>query len=195
MGEARDDRRDREGGLGVKVDGFKGGEVMEYQDIIQFWGENNLFRWTEDDVKDSAIPDSAKRFLVTVGLRCSETWSMRFDLTTSRLPRVPHIMRLRQIGWDCDLVPICIDETNGFVVSSESDDGEDLRFINPTVELFGENLIYYHEYREEVLINETDDNNIIYLFEEKLKKSDSLSFSNDNNWWPVVIEQIRHGLL
>ena len=168
---------------------------MEDREIMEYWGEGNLFRWKEDDIKDSAVPQSAKKFLITVGLPCNETWSMKFDNTVSKLPRLARKTHLCQIGWDYE-VPLCIDATNGIVVAAECDIGGDVRFINSNVKLFGECLVYYGKYRKK--IQTTPDDNLegaIKLVEEQVKKSDPRAFSNKENWWPVIIEQMHQGFL
>ncbi|MBO0723910.1 MAG: SUKH-4 family immunity protein [Blastocatellia bacterium] len=165
---------------------------MEDRKIIEFWGDGNLLRWKEENVKHSAIPQTAKAFLITVGLPRSETWSIKFDNGGTLLYLSER--RFYKIGSDDDLVPICIDEISGYIVSIE--DG-DLRFINSTIELFCESLVYYHEYRESTKNIPEDDNiyEIIKLTEEKLKATDPSGFSNNNSWWPVIIEQMHHGFL
>lgn len=115
---------------------------------------------------------------------------MRFDDGALRLPRLANHRHYRRIGFD-DVVPICFDEArNGCAILVDEELGES--FINSNVELFGECLVYYQQYR---LIERDDLSHVIDATEQRMRKVDPFAFRNAGDWWPVIIEQMRHGLL
>src|SRR5690349_15424104 len=116
---------------------------MTHEEIIGFWGHDRLKRWSEHSLRDVNIPESSKQFLREVGLPCKEDWTLRFDAETDKLPPLPSRGNCRQIGFD-DSVPLCLDENRrGSVVAVETRTD---RFINTSVERFGEFLVLYQEY-------------------------------------------------
>ncbi|MGO8843380.1 MAG: SUKH-4 family immunity protein [Methyloceanibacter sp.] len=169
---------------------------MLHEDIVNFWGWENLKRWSEDSLRDVVIPQPSKQFLIQVGLPCNEDWTLRFDPEPDHVPRLPNKANYRRIGFDDD-VPICLDEKrDGCVVAVETEVGGSERFINSSVERFGHFLVLYEEYRkaaravsEEVIVK------IIPGIEERMRKADPKVFDNPNNYWPVIVEQMNQGLL
>jgi hypothetical protein len=120
---------------------------MTRKEIVRFWGADNLRRWTSDDLRDVAISELSKSFLIEVGLPYREHgWTMRFDDGARRLPRLAGKPSYCRIGFDY-VLPICLDERrHGCVVLVEEEIGRTERFINSNVELFGECLVYYERY-------------------------------------------------
>jgi hypothetical protein len=97
-------------------------------------------------------------------------------------------------------VPICVDEARaGVVVSIEDSCPNGERFINSSVEQFGQFLTLYQEYRRAVRqLTEDDLDEIICIIdrvESRMQTIDSPAFDNPNNWWPTIISQMRSGLL
>ena len=167
---------------------------MERQDIIRFWGQENLRRWSEEDLRDVAIPRSSKSFLVEVGLPFREDWTLRFDRDSGPLPRLPNKSYYRRIGFDGP-VPICLDEHGGGRVVAAEHDGT-ARYINSSIEVFGESLVFYQQYRKEARTASDDEvQDIIAETEEHLRDADPTAFGDANNWWPVIVEQMKQGLL
>jgi hypothetical protein len=166
------------------------------EDIVNFWGGENLKRWSEDSLRDVAIPQASKRFLNEVGLPCEEDWTLRFDPEGDRLPRLPDKANYRRIGFD-DSVPICLDEKqDGCVVAVETEVGTSERFINSDVEHFGEFLVLYQEYRNAArAVSEEEIVKIIPGIGERMHKADPKAFDDSNNYWPVIMEQMNQGLL
>lgn len=163
---------------------------MDDHEIIEFWGYHNLLRWNEDALKGSSIQQPAKTFLMTVGLPRSETWSIKFDNSGIRVFRFDN--HFYQIGLDYE-IPICIEEDVGCIVAIEH---EKPRLINSSIRLFCESLSYYHEYRETLKKHcENNCEDVIEMTEKKIQNSDPMVFNDNNNWWPVIIEQMRNGFL
>lgn len=172
---------------------------MQNSDIIRFWGWDNLRRWPREDLRDVAIPGSSKSYLVDVGLPRSNE-SLRFDDETSLLLRLPGKPNYRCIGFDY-VVPVCLDERrNGCVIDAGTEFGDRERYINACVELFGECLVYYRQYRmraqaAERASPEGDLSDLIATTAQLLRRADPTAFEDEENWWPVVIEQMEYGML
>lgn len=169
---------------------------MRREDIIQFWGANNLKRWSEANLFNVLIPALSKSFLTEVGLPFREDWTLRFDPQADGLPRLSSKPGCRRIGFD-DVVPICVDEQrDGRVIAVEEDVGSSERFINSNVECFAECLVYYKQYRTAVqLASEAEVRKVIDTSESQMRGIDPAAFYSPNHWWPLIIEQMNQGLL
>lgn len=169
---------------------------MQRWEIIQFWGEGNLRRWPEADLRDAQIPASSKSFLIEVGLPFREDWTLRFNPQVGVLPRLSIRRGCRRIGFD-DSVPICLDEEHdGRVVAIEDVVGGSERLINSNIECFVECLVYYKQYRTVVrLASEEEVQKIIDVTGSQIRTADAAAFADPDNWWPLIIEQMNHGLL
>jgi hypothetical protein len=169
---------------------------MQIETIIKFWGRDNLKRWTAASLRDVSIPVSSKSFLIEVGLPYRVDWTLQFDNEAEQLPRLPNKKNYRRIGYD-DVVPLCLDEEDsGRIIAVEDVIGGRERFINSGVDRFAECLVYYQQYRTSVRIApEEEVPKLVAAAEEHMREADSLAFSDANNWWPVIIEQMNQGLL
>jgi hypothetical protein len=168
---------------------------MTDNEILNFWGYNNLVRWLESTLRDVAVPLSSKRFLMEVGLPGKTDWTLRFD-PEATLPRLADKSNFRRIGFD-DMVAICLDEQHdGCVVAVEKEVGGTQRFINTTVQHFGVFLVLYQEYRKAARrMSEEEVVKFIPSIESRMRKTDPKAFDDPNNYWPLVIEQMNQGLL
>lgn len=166
---------------------------MQRADIIRFWGSDNLRRWSKDDLRDVAIPERSKSFLVEVGLPFGDE-TLRFDDEARRLPRLAHKPRYRRIGFDY-YDPVCLDEQRkGCVIEVAEEAGGLERFINSNVELFGEFLVYYRQYRLVARMTEDNLSAVVDATEQRMRKADPVAFRGvDDHWWPLVIEQMKNG--
>lgn len=169
---------------------------MLFEDIMNFWGQENLKRWSESSLRGVAIPQSSKQFLIEVGLPYKEDWTLRFDPEADHLPRLPNRDNYRRIGFD-DSVPVCLDEKRGgCVVAVEKEVGGLERFINSSVERFGEFLVVYQEYRKTArVVSEEEIIKLIPSIDERMRKTDPNAFADPDFYWPVILEQMNQGLL
>lgn len=169
---------------------------MRPEEIVNFWGRENLKRWSESSLRDVAIPQSSKQFLIEVGLPYKEDWTLRFDPEADHLPQLANKGSCRRIAFD-DFVPICLNEKrDGCVVAIETDVGGSEQFINTSVECFGEFLVLYQEYRKLArAVSEEEIMKIIPGIEERMQRADPKAFDDSNNYWPVIVEQMNQGLL
>src|SRR5687767_13432201 len=121
---------------------------MTNDEVVAFWGHDNLKRWPFGSLRDVAVPQSSKRFLAEVGLPYKEDWTLRFDPEADQLPPLPGRANYRLVGFD-STVPICLDEEGGGrVMAIETEIGGPERFINSSVERFGQFLTLYQQYRK-----------------------------------------------
>lgn len=167
---------------------------MKSDDIIAFWGYDNLKRWSESTLQGLTIPENSKNFLITVGLPIADVeWSFRFDFETFQ--RLPKESAYLCIGFDYQ-VPICLSKPrNGCVVWVDSAE----RFANANLELFAECLVYYQQYRQQVhdvdSIDEPKCQQLISATASKMMQADPLAFETSDNVWPTILQQMKHGLL
>jgi hypothetical protein len=161
---------------------------MPRGEIVKFWGRENLARWLPSLLIDVAIPEQSKRFLSDVGLPVGVDWTLEIaPMPLERLEGKPHFRKL------CSdyIVPICLDELDaGSLVAVEQIVGGGERFVNTDVEAFGQFLVLYQRYRRADQPEE-----LILATESAMKRTDPRAFSSVENYWPVIIEQMHHGLL
>jgi hypothetical protein len=175
----------------------RGIEVVSNNEIIRFWGYENLRRWPERNVRDLKIADSSKTFLIEVGLPSKEqTWTMLFDGETDTFPRLPGKPDYRTVGYDY-IVPICLDESRGgIVLADEAVVNGPETFVNSSVELFGEFLVYYQQYRYTAkALSEEEVETLISRIEETMRERDGKALSSPEDWWPGILEQMKDGFL
>src|SRR5712675_2737444 len=110
---------------------------MTRAEITNFWGRDNLARWSEASLREVAIPDSSKSFLIEVGMPLRADWTLRFDVQADQVAHTPNAAHC--IGF-ADVVPICIDD-RGCVIAAEENIGGGMRYINSSIERFGECLV------------------------------------------------------
>lgn len=168
---------------------------MQGNEIVDFWGIENLNRWNVEDLEDLDVSESAKRFLSDVGLPKQSDWTLRLGEDRGSLPRLKERPTCRVIGYD-DYVPICVDEENDGRIIEVERWPSSVRVINSSVQHFGAALVQYQRYRIEVQsVGEDHVEAFIDEIEKMLKEIDTAAYSAPGAWWPLIIEQMRDGLL
>jgi hypothetical protein len=173
---------------------------MKQDEIVRFWGLQNLRRWMATDIANAAIPESAKTFLVDVGMPVQEGWTLRFDPEADILPRLSPHSSYRRFGFD-DAVRLCLDEARGGaviavdIVDAVAPVGGQW-YVNRDVVRFGACLVYYEQYRAAALeTSEVEIEGVISATERLIRVEDPTAFEDANSWWPSIIQQMSHGLL
>ena len=70
------------------------------------------------------------------------------------------------------------------------------RYINASIERFGECLVYYQQYRVSVShLSKNEVEKLITTTQDKIREADATAFGSPENWWSVIIEQMQQGLL
>ncbi len=96
--------------------------------------------------------------------------------------------RLREIGRE-EGQPICIcSDGSGYIVIVEEMNSR-LRFINSSPAMYGGFIARYVRYTLGL------DDGFYDSFQEIAREADPLAFEDPDNYWPVIFEQIRDGLL
>jgi hypothetical protein len=86
---------------------------------------------------------------------------------------------------------LCVSLADGTVYSVDPQRELPTRFVNSSIEEFAR----FIEVSENVSIAEnTDGEAVARLMREALAKIDPAAFSNPENWWAVVLEQMAYGL-
>jgi len=88
---------------------------MTRAEITNFWGRDNLARWSEASLREVAIPES---FLIEVGMPLRADWTLRFDVQANQVARGPNGTHC--VGFD-DVVPICIDDRGQVMAVKEKE--------------------------------------------------------------------------
>lgn len=161
--------------------------MLTQTEWVEFWNECELTRWKPEGLTNVAIPGSSKDFLVAMGLPRKPTWSLSFDAGDG-LPPLPRAGWLHRLGSDYE-VPLCLDERrNGAVIAIEDEDTLKCRFMNSSVEQFGECLVH--------LKRLLDDGRDAAVTAEELESTcrtvDPAAFADAESWWPLITEQIRN---
>lgn len=156
------------------------------EDLRSYWGEA-LRKWSVESLGAASCPEESIHFLVTVGLPTDSDW--HFDLETPKEAEVRD--GLLVVGHDGPMA-IGVNDA-GEVLAVES--SEDQRLVNSSLPAFVESLTVYHRYREEVRgLDEQSALDLIDSVEEQLRSLDASSLSAEN-YWVVILEQMRDGLL
>jgi hypothetical protein len=179
-----------------------------FEQTLTTFGKQNLAVARIEAVRDLKIPDSSKKFLVEVGLPKEEVLLCKFDIDLPSFPTIEKYAAqqgrkftskklLRRIGWDGGM-QICLSEEaySGHVITIDINKKFEDRFVNSSIELFGAFLaLYVDEYcrcgdsSDEVLDKRA------YELETKLHSLDPSVFSNSDNWWACITQQMKEGML
>src|SRR5262249_16998700 len=119
---------------------------MPPEEIIAFWGAENMVRWRPEQLEHVAIPDAAKLYLLEVGLPAHAA-SLDFGPRYGALRRFSQYPHLRQIG-STAVSPVCLDEEDdGAVVELNPRSGWVISLYNTSVQRPGERLVGYEDCR------------------------------------------------
>jgi len=177
---------------------------MERDEIVSFWGQDNLRRWPEQCLRDLEIPQPSKSYLINVGLPAFKDEHIQFDPLVGSPPRLAGRPQFRTIGLMSEFAPICLDErSDGSVMFMGTEMLELSKHINPSadgyinssVERFAECLILFVQFRRTVrLAKEAEFSKLEKQFERDLLKADPSVFSDPENLWAVTVWEMKEGL-
>ena len=170
---------------------------MEQSEIIVFWGIETLACWSPAVLGAIPINECSKDFLQNVGMPREVGMTLRFGPQSDENQQILNPGNFLIIGFD-DFIPICLDVMNSrrIVAVEEEFETDKIRFINSSVELFAESLVYYERYRRlAIKASDKDIMEAISFTKDKLIVIDPLAFTDCESWWPVIIEQMEYGFL
>jgi hypothetical protein len=160
------------------------------EEIIRFWGKDVLARWSERAASKIRVAADDQRFLVDVGFPQGIDWTLSFPPSEEE----PQRQTGRPVlGFDTRM-PICVDEEQGRVGVLDGMAGG--RFMNSSIRKLGSFLVLYQTYRTKV--REMDEDSALALVEEtaaRFEAEDVQAMAAVDNYWPVIVEQMRDGLL
>lgn len=155
----------------------------------RFWG-NALVPWPKDVVAEMGLDELDAMYLREVGLPVGIDWTLVVTPPAhgSRPPMHAGDWILAVDG----PVPICIERDGRIVAAAPS--GK--LHVNANVRAFGAFLLLYQEYRTRVLgLNETEPQQLISETEAKMRSADPAAMQDSEAYWPVIVEQMKNGLL
>lgn len=164
---------------------------MDVRSEKDAWG-GRLGPWPRDVLaKTGLAPDDAE-YLAQVGLPVGVAWNLTIP-TPDAGAEPPRAKGLIVVAFDGP-VPLCVDPRMGGSVVAIEDAGR--RTVNSNVRLFGRFLVVYHAYRLGVRdLEEADAERLIDEVAEAMVSLDPAAMADGESYWPVVVEQMRDGLL
>ena len=175
--------------------------------VLKEFGESGLQRAAQQAVADIHLPETSKRYLVDVGLPSERILELSLSLKGQRLPQLAELSPLlaccivqyphaHSIGTDTGCA-VCVDGSGVGTIFLVDLTGKDkVRFINSNVEFFGASLALYHEYcRVGPTVPKQDVDDFILKIESRMKDIDPTAIRSPENWWALILEQMKDGLL
>jgi hypothetical protein len=158
--------------------------------VVRFWGDA-LVRWPEDVVDRMSLSQPNAEYLRGVGLPVGVEWSFR--VAAPHAGESPTMAAGFPAIADHDgVVPICVDPRTAHVVAIED---ETHRFVNSDIPRFGTFLMLFRNYCLRVKdLDEEAAQRVIDQVENDMTQIDSAAMQPES-YWPVVVEQMRDGLL
>ena len=170
------------------------GNIMnkEHQEIMKFWG-NSLVALDPQTVENQNLSQETKNLLCTVGI--PENHSKIRESLLITFYEDPFPVEFQQenylvIGDDYG-TKIGIKKTTEEIYSIKE---SETRFINSNIEVFLKFLQIYISVEFEKVSDE-DIAELINGVEERFNHLDSKSLEDEENWWPVILEQIEEGFM
>lgn len=163
--------------------------------FIEVWGDS-LIKISPSLIRGYLISSNTKNFLLSIGLPGDENDLINFYTNPEFHLAYKHLNdRYIVIGDDFG-TKICIDEKSDEIFSV--DDREELptRFINSNIEFLLAFLVIYKSHLP-LLEDATDDEavKIVKKMKKVFREIDSKALKNEENWWPLILEQIEDGLM
>ena len=149
-------------------------------------------RWPADVVEGMRLTAADAHYLREVGLPVGVDWNLEIKAPAAGSTPTTH-HRLPVLAQDGP-VPIC-------VVSQEGDkvvamEGNTQHIANSNICVFGTFLVLYQDYRMRVLgLDEEDARALIDEIEQKMRSTDSDAMKDREGYWPLIVEQMRNGML
>jgi hypothetical protein len=143
------------------------------------------------DLDRLPLNDADRAYLKTTGLPQDSDWTLTFGPTEPHDELSPGMVTIGNDGG----VPICVDTQSGRVVVRESD--HEVRLVSSSLPMFGKFVALYDTYRRTVidLHDAAEIAALISRIEGEMIAVDPDAMSHPDHYWPVVVEQMRDGLL
>lgn len=149
--------------------------------------QNNFKLITNGKYKNYDLPYNTKKILCDIGLPVEPVTFIKFNI--GEIENIVTDEGYIIIGNDFG-TNICINN-RGEVVSVDPEKEYPERFINKDLETFLRFIIIFILYRDKIR-NSDDDKiyHVIHEIEKEFSVFDVQALSNEENWWPLILEQI-----
>lgn len=166
---------------------------MSPEEIIAYWGRKRLRRYAPEAVRQAAIPQTSKDFLLNVGFPTGDlgATSLHFDDEGFNLPRLPGRTWYCRFGRDED-VPLCVDERRDGCVVEVKTRRTPEGFMNSRVEDFGVFLTLWQQFRTSQHRSQEESLRRLRLCEHKMRQRDPAAFAAPENGWAVILEDLYY---
>jgi hypothetical protein len=178
------------------------------EQVVHSFGRQGLQRACKDAVSTLNIPDNSKHFLLDVGLPMEVVLLCEFSLDAKRFPTIEEYALLnglvlhcpskfRRIGTD-GYMQICICENDGFgkICAFDIHGKINMRYMNRNIECFCGFLgLYVDACKKYADASEEEMHKGAVDLENKYRSLDSDAYDSKDNWWPLITEQLKDGLL
>lgn len=160
-------------------------------DIYEYW-KNNFVLIKQEKYRDCNLSDNTKRILCDVGLPEEPIYFIHFNV--NQADEIRYNEKNMVIGDDFG-TDICIGIKEE-IVSVDPRHVYPVRFINTSLECFIRFIIIFLSFEEKITDADDDEiNMILNNVREEFDRVDRQALLNEENWWPVVLEQIEGGLM
>lgn len=180
--------------------------MISPQQVVAIWRQSGIVRAHPTEVGSVRIPDEAKRLLVEVGLPREAELGVSFtldegvwtlDAFAQKIGVTPRddASEFIRIGTD-GRTQLCVAIGSGAVFAVDPAGKLPCRFVSSSLIAFLELLSLYHNYAERVQsLGEDQADTLVEQVAQEMSSVDSAAFDGPENWWSVIVEQMRDGLL
>lgn len=161
---------------------------MNIYDFLQ-----NRFKLnTRKDYNNFDLTEHTKKILCDIGLPKEPLGFIKFNI--DELKTLKHEDDFVIIGTDLG-TNICINK-NDEIISVDFENEYPTRLINKNLESFLHFIVIFLLHEDE--INSADDDTISQIIQKikaEFEQIDELALNNQENWWPIILEQIETGMM
>lgn len=161
---------------------------MNIYDFLQ-----NRFKLnTRKDYNNFDLTENTKKILCDIGLPKEPLGFIKFNI--DELKTLKHEDDFVIIGTDLG-TNICINK-NDEIISVDFENEYPTRLINKNLESFLNFIVIFLLHEDE--INSADDDTISQIIQKikaEFEQIDELALNNQENWWPIILEQIETGMM
>ncbi|BDC97649.1 SUKH-4 family immunity protein [Treponema saccharophilum] len=161
---------------------------MNIYDFLQ-----NRFKLnTRKDYNNFDLTENTKKILCDIGIPKEPLGFIKFNI--DELKTLKHEDDFVIIGTDLG-TNICINK-NDEIISVDFENEYPTRLINKNLESFLHFIVIFLLHEDE--INSADDDTISQIIQKikvEFEQIDELALNNQENWWPIILEQIETGMM